>query len=305
MRRLLGRAAAIPILLWSIATLAFFLLRALPGSPLDRERAPASAEIEAALRAEYHLDEPLWQQYCRYLAGLLHGELGPSLKYRNRSVSEILGQALPVSMSLGLLGFLAAMGSGIPLGAASAVYKSRLISITDDWIIFLGLCVPAFVLGPLLVLLFGLWHSWLPVALWESWRHAILPIVALGLFFAARVSRLMHAGMAEALRSPYLRAARAKGLGRAQAAFYHAMPAAILPVVAYAGPMMADMLTGSFVIESVFQLPGVGGFFVNSLLNRDYTLMLGLTLVYSALVLTLNLVGDLVSGWLDPRIGKA
>ena len=305
MKRSLRRTAAIPILLWFIATAAFFLLRTLPGSPLDTERAPASAEIESALRAEYHLDESIWKQYGHYLVGLLHGDLGPSLKYRNRTVAGILAQALPVSMSLGILGFLAALGVGIPLGAASAVFKSRWIKSLDGVVIFLGLCVPSLVLGPLLVLLFGLWHSWLPVALWESWKHAILPTLALGLFFAARVSRLMNTGMAEALRSPYLLAARAKGLGRIQAALSHALPAAILPVVAYAGPMLADLLTGSFVIESVFQLPGVGGFFVNSLFNRDYTLMLGLTLVYSALVLGLNMAGDLVSSWLDPRIAKA
>jgi oligopeptide transport system permease protein len=305
MKRQLRRALGIPLILWVICSLTFVLLRSLPGSPFDRERAPASPEIEAAIRAEYHLDESLGSQYRHYLAGLLRGDLGPSLKYRNRSVAEILWQALPVSMSLGSLAFLAAMAMGIPAGIGAALARSVWGTLADRFLLVCGLCLPSFVFGPLLILVFGLWLPWFPVALWDSGRHAVLPMLALGIYFAARVSRLVREGLHEALRSPYILAARAKGLGTVAITLRHAIPVALIPVVSYAGPMMADLLTGSFVIESVFQIPGVGGFFVNSLFNRDYTLMLGLTLVYSSLVVTLNWAAECLVAWLDPRIRQS
>ena len=304
-RSLLRRIVAIPLLVWVVATLAFFLMRAAPGGPFDRERAPASKEVEAALKARYHLDEPLGRQYLRYLGGLARGDLGPSLKYRHHGVNDILAQALPVSMTLGWLAFGTAMGLGIPVGVAGAVWRGRWPDWVGSVLVLVGACIPTFVLAPLLVLGLSLGAGWFPVAGWSSPAHAILPVMALGLYFAARVARLMREGLADVLRSPFILAAKAKGASPAAILWRHAMRPALLPVVSYAGPMLADLLTGSFVIERIFQVPGTGAFFINSFFSRDYTLMTGLVIVYSFLLLALNLVTDLAYRWLDPRIRHA
>lgn len=302
MRPVLQRLLAIPPLVLVVATLAFFLMRAAPGGPFDRERAPASPEIEAALKARYHLDEPLWKQYGRFLAGLCRADLGPSFKYRHHTVNDVLAQTLPVSMTLGALAFGVAIGLGVPVGFVAAVRRRN----WPDWIasalVVVGVCVPTFVLAPLLVLGFGLKLGWFPVALWGTPAHAVLPTVALGLYFAARVSRLVREGVADTLHAPFIRTARAKGAGEAAVLLRHALRPALLPVVSFCGPMLADLLTGSFVIEKVFELPGTGAFFVNSFFGRDYPMMVGLVVLYSALLLVLNLATDIAYRWIDPRV---
>lgn len=313
-RRLL---VAIPLLL-VIGSLAFALIRLAPGGPFDKERAPASPEIERALRARYHLDEPLWSQYLRYLGlrwerspdgqwhwapgGLVKGDFGPSLKYRNHSVNDIIAQSLPVSLTLGIMAFGLAIGLGIPWGMWTAMRRSQWGGFWGGFLALFMICVPALVLGPLLVLVFALKLRWFPVALWESPQHTVLPTLALGLFFAGRVARLMREGMLETLQAEFITTARAKGLSDSRILLRHALPLAILPVVSYAGPLLADLLTGSFVVENIFQIPGIGVFMVNSTLSRDYPMVLSLVLLYAVILVGLNLLADLLHRWLDPRL---
>jgi len=292
---------AIPLLL-VISALAFVLVRLAPGGPFDRERAPASPEIERHLKAKYHLDEPVWKQYFRYLGSLAHGDFGPSLKYRNHTVNDIIAQGLPVSMTLGSLAFCFAMGVGLPLGFFTAARRGRWEDYLGSFLAMLVVCVPGFVVAPLLILGFSIKWNLLPVALWESPWHAILPTIALGLFFAGKVARLMREGMLNAMQSEFVTAARSKGLGENSLLLKHAFRIAVLPVVSYSGPMLADLLTGSFVIENIFQIPGIGVFLVNSSLNRDYTVVVGLSLLYAALLIGLNLIVDFAYTLLDPRV---
>jgi oligopeptide transport system permease protein len=294
-------AFAVPLLL-VISALAFALVRAAPGGPFDRERAPASPEIEKHLRARYHLDEPLWKQYARYLGDLARGDLGPSLKYRNHTVNDIIAGALPVSMLLGSLAFGFALGVGLPLGFFSAVRRGHWPDYAGSFVALLAVCVPGLVVAPLLIVIFAIRLRWLPVALWGSPLHAILPTLALGLFFSGKIARLMRAGMLETMPAEFITAARAKGLGETGLMFKHAFRLAVLPVVSFSGPMLADLLTGSFVIENIFQIPGIGVFFVNSALNLDYPMTVGLAVLYAAMLILLNLVIDFAYTLLDPRV---
>ncbi len=301
-------ALMIPLML-VISFFAFGLLHLAPGGPFDKERAPASPETERALKAKYFLDEPIWKQYLIYLglmphktSGLLQGDFGPSLKYRNHSVNDIIAQALPVSMALGAAAFCFALGVGIPMGFYTAARKGRWQDYVGSFFVLLVICVPALIVGPVLILVFGIKCRWFPVALWESPWHAVLPTVTLGLYFAGRISRLMHEGMLTTLHAEFITTARAKGLSETAVLVRHAFPLAVLPVVSYSGPLLADLLTGSFVVENIFQLPGVGVFMVNSLFNRDYTMVVGLVMVYSFLLLMLNLVVDGAYTLLDPRV---
>lgn len=303
---------AIPLLL-VISALAFALVHLAPGGPFDRERAPASPEIERNLRAAYHLDEPVWKQYLRFF-GLVwqkdatgHWRHEPasfniSYKYRSHRVSDIIGQALPVSMTLGALAFGFAMGVGLPLGFLTAAGRGRWPDYAGSFLAILAVCVPGFVIGPLLILVFAVKLHWLPVALWESPAHMILPPIALGLFFSGKIARLFREGMLTATQSEFIAAARAKGLGENLLLLKHAVRIAILPVVSFSGPMLADLLTGSFVIENIFQIPGIGVFFINSALNSDYTVAVDLALLYAMLLIVLNLVVDFSYTWLDPRV---
>ncbi|HEX3890270.1 MAG TPA: ABC transporter permease [Verrucomicrobiae bacterium] len=294
-------AFAIPLLL-IISALAFFLVHAAPGGPFDRERVPASPEIERNLKAKYHLDEPVWKQYLRYLGDLSHGDFGVSLKYRNHTVNDIIAQGLPVSMTLGGLAFCFAMIVGLPLGFFTAARRGRWEDLTGGFLAILAVCVPSFVVAPVLILIFSVKLRWLPVALWETPWHMILPTVALGLFFAGKIARLFREGMLQAAQSEFVTAARAKGLAEHSLLLKHAVRIAILPVVSYSGPMLADMLTGSFIIENIFQIPGIGVFLVNSSLNRDYTVVVGLSLLYAMLLIALNLTVDFAYTLLDPRV---
>lgn len=307
----------IPLLL-IITFTAFVLARSMPGSPFDKERAPASPEIERALKAKYHLDEPLVKQYLRYLGlgwerdadgnvkwfqgGLLRGDFGLSTKYRNHTVNDIIKQALPVSLTLGLLAFLFAQGVGIPLGFYTAVKRGQWGDHLGSFFALLAFCIPGLVIGPMLIVVFAIKWRLFPAGLWESPLHAILPSIALGLYFSGRVSRLMREGMTTVLHEGFITTARAKGLSEAQVLFKHGFRLAVLPVVSYSGPLLADMLTGSFVVETIFRVPGIGPFLVNSLQNRDALMVVGLVLLYAILLLVLNLLVDLSYSLLDRRV---
>lgn len=292
---------AIPLLL-VISALAFFLVHLAPGGPFDSERKPASPEIERNIQAKYHLDEPVWKQYGRYLSDLLHGDFGVSLKYRNHTVNDIIAQGLPVSMTLGGLAFAFAMGVGLPLGFFTAARRGGWVDYTGSFLAVLAVCVPSFVLAPALILIFAIKLKWLPVALWESPWHMILPAIALGSYFVGKIARILREGMLTAAQSEFVIAARAKGIGETALLLKHVFRIALLPVASYAGPMLADLLTGSFIVENIFQIPGIGIFFINSMVNRDYTMTLGLALLYAILVIGLNLIVDFAYTMLDPRI---
>ncbi len=298
LRRLL---ALIPLLLF-ISFLAFALVRLTPGSPFDRERKPASPEIERAIQTKYHLEEPFLKQYGRYLAGLLEGDFGPSLKYRNHSVTDIIKQALPVSLMLGLIAFGFAMGVGLPLGFITAARRGGWPDYAGSFFAILMVCVPALVMAPVLIMVLSMKWRLLPVAQWISPWHLVLPVAALGLFFSGRIARLMREGMLNTMKSEFITAARAKGLSENAVLFKHGFRLAVLPVVSYAGPLLADLLTGAFVIEAIFQIPGLGTHFVNSSLNSDYTMTVGLALLYAALLVVMNLLVDFAYTLLDPRV---
>ena len=298
----LRRIAFFVPLILLISFLAFTLVRLAPGGPFDKERKPTSPEVERALKAKYHLDEPVWKQYLRYLGGLAHGDFGPSLKYRNHTVTDIITQGLPVSLSLGAMAFCFALGVGIPLGFFTAVNKGNFGDYIGSFLAMLVICIPALVVGPILIMIFAIKFHWFPVALWGSPMNAVLPTLTLGLYFSGRIARLMREGMMTTLYSDFITTARAKGLSETAVLFKHAFRLAVLPVVSYSGPLLADLLTGSFVVESIFQIPGIGVFMVNSSLNRDYTMVVGLVLLYAILLLVLNLAVDFAYSLLDRRV---
>lgn len=296
-RRLLS---TIP-LLFVILLFSFLFMRSAPGGPFDDERT-LPPQIEENLRAKYHLDEPVSQQFLRYMGGLLHGDLGPSFKYQARSVNEIIAQALPVSLTLGAVALALALLIGIPAGVIGAVHHNRI----EDWATMsfslLGLCVPNFVLGPILIILFVFVLGWFPAGGWGTLQQLVLPALTLGAIRAAYVARLARAGMLEVIRQDFVRTARAKGLPERIVILKHALRIGILPVVTYLGPATASILVGSVVVERIFNIPGLGSFFVNSALNRDYTMAMGTVLLYSGLLITLNLVVDVFYSFLDPRV---
>src|SRR4051812_46209585 len=254
LKRILGM---IPLMI-IISFLAFTLVRLAPGGPFDKERIPASPEVEKQLKAKFHLDEPLWKQYGRYLRDLCHGDFGPSMKQRNHSVNDIIAQALPISMLLGGSAFCFALGLGIPLGFFSAIYRGRWPDFAGSFLAILAVCIPALVIGPVLVMVFAIALEWLPVGLLESPLHLILPTITLGIYFAGKVARLMREGMLTTIHSEFITTARAKGLSDLQVYLKHALRISILPVLSYSGPLLADLLTGSFVVEYIFQIPGIG-----------------------------------------------
>jgi oligopeptide transport system permease protein len=315
---ILKRIAVMVPLLLVISLLMFGLMRVGKGGPLDRERGTKSPEIERNLAAHYHLDEPFWKQYLRYLGvgfehdqdgkvkwfegGLIRGDFGPSYQYRTHTVNDIIGQALPVSLPLGFLAFGFALGLGVPLGFYTAVRRGQWQDFAGSFLAILAVCIPGLVIGPILLIVFAIRLRWFPVALWESPWHAILPMAALGLYFAGKVARLMREGMLNVMQSEFITAARAKGMAENTLLFKHAVRIAILPVVSYSGPMLADLLTGSFVIESIFQIPGLGIQFMNSFINKDYCLQTGLVILYAVLLLSLNLLVDVAYAFLDRRV---
>jgi len=299
LRRLLG---AVPTL-FVIVTAAFFVMRVAPGGPFDQEQT-IPPEIAANLEAAYGLDQPVLIQYRNYLAGLVHGDLGPSFKYKDFRVSELIARGLPVTLTIGTLALVLAVGLGVPLGMAAALRHNSALDHAVMGVALAGIAVPNFVVAPVLALAFGVRLGWFPVAGWEtgSVRHLVLPVATLALPFVANVARLARGSLLEVLQSPWLRTARAKGLTRSALLRRHALKPTLLPVVSFLGPAAAALLTGSLVVEQVFSLPGVGRYFVQGAVNRDYTLVMGMVTFYAALILALNLAVDLLYGWLDPRI---
>ncbi|MGB5104555.1 MAG: ABC transporter permease subunit [Steroidobacteraceae bacterium] len=299
LRRLLGLVPT----LFLIVTAAFFLMRLAPGGPFDEEQA-VPAEVTANLQAAYGLDQPVHVQYGRYLAGLLRGDLGPSFRMKDFTVAELIARGLPVTLGIGAAALLAALSIGVPLGLLTARRQNGWVDHAVMGVALAGIAVPNFVVAPVLALAFGIGLGWLPVAGWEpgSLRHMVLPVATLALPFIAYVARLTRGSLLEVLQAPYIRTARAKGLGAAAILRRHALKPTLLPVVSFMGPAAAGLLTGSLVVEQVFGLPGVGRYFVQGAINRDYTLVMGMVIFYAALVLLLNLLVDLLYGWLDPRI---
>lgn len=295
-------AGMIPTLLL-IITASFFIVRLAPGGPFDQEQA-LPPEIRANLDRLYGLDQPLAVQYLHYLRGLAQGDFGPSFKLRDFSVGELIAQGLPLSVTLGLLAVALAVLVGIPLGVLAAVRKSTAGDYGVGGFVALAIALPSFVTGPLLALVFGLSLHWFPVAGWESGeaRYLVLPVLTLSLPVMAYIARLTRGSLLEVLRANYIRTARARGLGEQRVLWRHALRPALLPVISYLGPATAFVMTGSLVVETVFGLPGTGRYLVQGAINRDYTLVMGMIIVYGALTLTLNLAADLLYGWLDPRV---
>ena len=296
-KRLLG---AIPTL-FIIITFSFFLMRIAPGGPFDKERV-VPPEIEARLIHAYHLDEPLPMQFLRYLGDLVRGDFGPSLKYKDFSVTELIWTGFPVSLSLGGASVLIALLFGLVMGTWAALRQNSHVDYLVMGTAMIGIMVPNFVLAPLLTLIFGLTLSWLPVGGWGGPMYMILPIIALSLYQIGFIARLTRGSMIEVLRTNYVRTARAKGLPERVAITRHALKAGILPVVSYLGPAIINTITGSVVIEQIFGIPGIGRYFVQAALNRDYTLVMGVTVFYGVLIILANLLVDLCYGLLDPRI---
>ena len=293
-------AALIPTLL-IIVTVSFAIIRLAPGGPFDEEQG-ASPAVRANLERVYGLDQPLPVQYLRYLRGLARGDFGPSLRQRDFTVSELIGRGLPLSATLGLCAIALALITGIPAGIAAALWRSPRADVAIAAIGALGVALPSFVIGPLLALVFGVHLRWLPVAGWEagSPRYLVLPVLTLALPLATALSRLTRASLLEVLRAPFVRSARARGLGEARVVWHHALRPALLPVASYLGPAIAFLVTGSLVVEAVFGLPGTGRYLVQGAIDRDYPLVMGMIIVYGALTLLLNLCADLACGWLDP-----
>ena len=297
LKRLLG---AIPTLLVLIA-LAFFLIKVAPGGPFDTDR-QLSPEIEANLRAAYKLDEPLYKQFGLYLGGLLKGDFGPSFQYRDYTVTELIATGFPVSLRLGGLAMLLAFFVGVAVGTIAALKQNTFTDHSAMAAAMTGISIPNFVMAPLLVLLFAVTLRWLPAGGLGDWRNFVLPVIALALPQIAYIAQLTRGSMIEVLRADFIRTARAQGLPQRAVIIRHALKPALLPVISYLGPATAAIITGSVVIEQIFGVPGLGRFFVQGALNRDYTLVMGVVVFYGVLIIVFNLIVDLVYGWLDPRV---
>lgn len=301
---MLRRLASLPVVLFCVVTITFFLIRLSPGGPFDSERKIPEA-IEKQLLAKYKLDGPLLDQYGGYLKDLFHGDLRLSTKYRNRSVNEILAQTLPVTLTLGATALLIAVTIGVWLGAFAATRPGTFSEAGALALTLMAISLPSFVLGPLLILIFAIKLAWLPVGGWGTPLQLILPSVTLAIPYAAVITRLLHDSLKETLAEDFVRTARAKGLSEYAIVYRHALRVAILPIISYLGPLAANLLTGSIVVETIFHIPGAGGFFVNSILNRDGFLLGGVVIVYCVLLVIFNLLVDLSYRLLDRRIRQS
>ena len=300
-KRLLSRLLEAVITLWLLATLCFVLLRAAPGGPFDTEKS-APPEVQAALAEQFRLDQPLIVQYGAWLADVARGDLGPSFQYPDYTVNQLIARALPVSLLNGGLALLLALLVGIPLGVFAALRAGQWMDRALMLLAGLGLAIPKFVAAPLLVLLFAVTLNWLPAGGWGEWQNIVLPVIALALPNLAYCARMTRASMLETLSADYLRAARARGFSESRLLFSHALKPALLPVVAWLSPALINVVTGSAVVEQVFGIPGMGRYFVQGALNRDYTLVLGVVLVVGALIVLINTLVDMLRAWLDPRL---
>ena len=291
---------AVPTLLFVI-TASFFMFRLAPGGPFDSER-PIPKEIAVNLESVYHLNEPLITQYGYYLWNILHGDFGPSFKYQDYTVSELILQGFPVSLSLGVFAILLALLIGITLGSIAALRQNSRIDYLVMTFAMTGIAIPSFVIAPLFALFFGVMLGWLPTGGWGSWQQMVLPVISLSLPQIAIVARMTRASLIDTLNSPYMLTAKAKGLPLRLILLRHALKPTLLPIVSWLGPATAAIITGSVIIEQIFGLPGIGRYFVNGALNRDYTLVMGVVIFYGVLIILMNLLVDLVYAWLDPRI---
>jgi len=305
LRFILGRLLqAIPVLL-VVITVTFFLVHSVPGGPFDADRAVGPAVMKA-LNSYYRLDLPLWQQYLHYLGDLASGDLGPSFKYPGRSVGEMIAAGLPATAELGFYALLVALGIGISSGVIAALRPNTAQDYIPMGLAMIGICMPAFLLGPLLVLVFGINLEWVPVSGWGGMPgDKVLPSLTLGAGYAAYVARLSRGGMLEVLSQDYMRTARAKGLAPWQIVLKHGLRGGLIPVVAFLGPAFAGLLTGSFVVETLFQIPGLGRFYVEAAFNRDYTMIMGTTILFAAAIIVFNLAADVLASALDPRLRQS
>ena len=289
------------IVLWAVASLTFILLRLAPGGPFDSER-KLPPEIIANLEAKYHLNEPVLEQYSRYLAGVARGDLGPSYKYLDRGVTEIIADTLPTSALLGSLAVIFAVLVSFPLGLFAAYYRESVIDRFCLFLATLGISLPNFILGALLIWAVALQLGWLQAGRWDDWSSVILPMVTLGAAPAAYLSALLRSTLIETLGEDFVRTARAKGAREHSVIARHALRNSLIPILTVMGPLTATLLTGSFVVEYVFAIPGMGRFFITAVTDRDYPLIMGVSLVYTAILVSANFAVDLLYGWVDPRI---
>lgn len=301
LRYLLNRIFNSCIVLLAIITITFLLMHAIPGGPFTGEKNLPPAVLRN-IEARYHLNDPLWQQYTDYLVNLVHFDLGPSFKYAGRTVNDIIEESFPVSLQLGAVSISLAILFGIPAGAIAALRQNKWQDYSTMFLATLGVSMPSFVLATLLIYGFAIKLALLPAALWDGIEYMILPALALAGHPMAFIARLTRSSMLEVLSQDYIKTARAKGLSQTVILYRHALKNALIPVVTYIGPMAAGVLTGSFIIETIFAIPGLGRHFVTSIYNRDYTVILGITVFYSVLIIVFNLLVDLIYPLLDPRI---
>ena len=296
--RLMGLVPTLLVLI----TVAFFLIRVAPGGPFDGEKV-LPPEIQANLEAKYHLDEPLLQQYFRYVGQIVTGDFGPSFQYKDWNVNELIARGFPVSATIGGLAMLLAFFIGTGIGVFAALRQNTPMDYSVMGVAMLGISIPNFVIAPLLILGLAIYGGWLPASGWDwSWQRMVLPVVTLALPAIAYIARLTRGSMIEVLHSNYIRTARAKGLPEHQVIFRHALKPALLPVISYMGPATAALITGSVVIERIYNIPGLGSYFVQGALNRDYTLVMGVVVFYGIVIIVLNFIVDLLYAWLNPRI---
>lgn len=289
------------IILWVIITVTFALMHAIPGGPFTTEK-KLPPQVKASIEAKYHLDDPVWKQYGDYLGGVITGDLGPSYKYEGRSVNDIISDAFPISAQLGLLSLMVAVVGGIAAGAISAMRPNGIVDYAVTILSTIGISVPTFIIGAVLVYVVGFELGWFPVALWRGPSYMVLPVLTLAAQPMAFIARLTRSGLLDVYQQEYIRTARAKGLSSWTILTRHALGNAILPVITYLGPLAASLLTGSFIVETIFAIPGLGQYFVTSIYNRDYTVILGITIFYSALVVFLNILVDMIYPLIDPRV---
>ena len=286
----------------ALVTLTFFVMRLAPGGPFSKNR-KISPDVQANIEAAFHLDEPVWKQFGRFVWGLLHLDLGPSTRFRDYSVADIISSGLPYSLTIGFWAVVVASLVGVALGIAGALRRNGFTDYAAGTFGVIGIAIPIFVIGPVLQVVFALKLGWLPVGGWDQGiRSLILPVLVLALPNIAYISRLTRTSMIETLRENYVRTAQAKGIGWRRTLWKHTLKGALLPVVAYLGPATAAIITGSILIETVFALPGIGRHFVDAALNRDYPLVMGITLLYGGLLILFNIGTDVVRAWMDPRL---
>ena len=292
---------SIPVLL-VVSLVTFIMIRSAPGGPFDQDRNVPPAVIKN-LNAHYHLDDPLWKQYVDYIGNVLKGDFGPSFKFQSHTVNDLILAGFPPTLELAFYATLFALVVGLTAGVIASLKPNSLQDYITMSSAMLGICLPSFVLGPLLLLVFGIWLQWLPVAGWgQIPGDKILPSITLGAAYAAYIARISRGGMLEVLSQDYIRTARAKGLSPARIVFVHALRGGITPVISFLGPAIAGLLAGSFVVETIFQIPGLGRFYVQAAFNRDYTMIMGCTIFFAFLIVTFNLLADVVLVLLNPKL---